>query len=133
MSASVFNVAIDCGDAYALATFWSEVLGHPVDEGDRPGDEAVSIPLPTGMNLYFAEVPERKGGAASKTVKNPVHLCLRPDERRDDEVDRYLGLGATLLDDRRKPDGGGWVVFADPEGNEFCVLRSAGERAAMEG
>lgn len=44
---------------------------------------------------------------------------------------RELSLGATLVADRREPDGVGWVVLADPEGNEFCVLRSAAERAAM--
>ena len=41
-----------------------------------------------------------------------------------------LALGAALVDDRRRPDGTGWAVLADPEGNEFCVLRSAAERAA---
>ncbi|MCX5200449.1 VOC family protein [Streptomyces sp. NBC_00237] len=129
MGAIVYNVAFDCVDAYELAGFWSRVVGHPMDPRDRPGDSTASVPLPTGMSLFFAEVPE---AAEGRHRKNPVHVCLQPDGRRDDEVERYLGLGAKLLDDRRKPDGGGWVVFADPEGNEFCVLRSAAERAAME-
>ncbi|MEU8891449.1 VOC family protein [Streptomyces sp. NPDC048442] len=143
MSASVFNVAFDCGDAYRLAEFWSRVVGHPMDEADRPGDSTARVMMPGGMHLFFAEVPERKaggagGGAAAgagvgKAGKNPVHLCLQPDGRRDDEVERYVALGAKVLDDRREPDGAGWVVFADPEGNEFCVLRSAEERAAMHG
>lgn len=65
-----------------------------------------------------------------KTVKNRVHLDLEPRDRsRDEEVERVLALGATLVDDRRNPDGTGWAVLADPEGNEFCVERSAGERA----
>jgi predicted enzyme related to lactoylglutathione lyase len=63
-------------------------------------------------------------------VKNRLHLCLQPDIPRDEEVERLLGLGATLFDDRRNPDGTGWAVLTDPEGNEFCVLRSAAERAA---
>ena len=63
-----------------------------------------------------------------KTVKNRVHVCLEPDTRRDDEVERLLGLGATLVSDMRRPDGTGWAVLADPVGNEFCVLRSAAER-----
>jgi predicted enzyme related to lactoylglutathione lyase len=50
--------------------------------------------------------------------------------RRDEEVTRLLGLGATLVADRRQPDGTGWAVLADPEGNEFCVERSAAERTA---
>ena len=133
MGAMVFNVAFDCGNAYELASFWSKVVGHPMDARDLPGDSTASIALPNGLHLYFAEVPERQDGTAGgPATKNPVHLCLRPDTRRDDEVTRYLGLGATLLHDRREPDGGGWVVFGDPEGNEFCVLRSAEERAAME-
>jgi Glyoxalase-like domain len=67
----------------------------------------------------------------AKTVKNRVHLDLEPDDRtRDQEVERLLGIGATLVDDQRRPDGRGWVVLADPEGNEFCVERSPAERAA---
>ena len=66
-----------------------------------------------------------------KTVKNRVHLDLMPTDRtRDEEVERLLGIGATLVADHRRPDGTGWVVLADPEGNEFCIERSAAERAA---
>jgi len=55
---------------------------------------------------------------------------VRPTDRtRDDEVTRLLELGATLIDDRRNPDGTGWAVLGDPEGNEFCVERSAAERS----
>ena len=67
----------------------------------------------------------------AKTVKNRVHLDLTPTDRtRDEEVERLLGIGATLVADHRRPDGTGWVVLADPEGNEFCVERSTAERAA---
>ncbi|KDN87655.1 glyoxalase [Kitasatospora cheerisanensis KCTC 2395] len=76
-----------------------------------------------GPVLYFNQVPE------PKAVKNRVHLCLRPETARDGEVDRLLALGAVLVADRRNADGTGWAVLADPEGNEFCVLRSAAERA----
>ncbi|MER7420158.1 VOC family protein [Micromonospora peucetia] len=48
---------------------------------------------------------------------------------REQEVERALGLGAVLVSDRRHADSSGWVVLADPEGNEFCVLRGAAERA----
>jgi predicted enzyme related to lactoylglutathione lyase len=126
MTSALYNVAFDCADPYALATFWSQVVGRPLDHDDHPGDPVASIELPSGANLYFARVPE------PKTVKNRVHVCLRPDDTRDQEVDRLVVLGATIVADRREPDGAGWVVFADPEGNEFCVLRSAAERAAMD-
>jgi predicted enzyme related to lactoylglutathione lyase len=57
-----------------------------------------------------------------------MHLCLQPDIPRDQEVDRLVGLGATVVADRRNSaTGGGWVVMGDPEGNEFCVLRSVAE------
>ena len=118
------NVAIDCADAYALARFWSEVTGRPVDPDCAPGDHETQVLMAEGPMLFFNQVPE------PKTIKNRVHLCLRPEDLRDQEVERLLGLGATMVADRRNADGTGWAVLADPEGNEFCVLRSAAERAA---
>jgi predicted enzyme related to lactoylglutathione lyase len=125
MASTVTNVAIDCANAYQLAQFWSEVTGHPLDPEDKPGDAETVIMLPGGPALYFNEVPE------PKSVKNRVHLCLRPDTSRDTEVERLLNLGASLVADHRKPDGWGWVVLADPEGNEFCVLLAESERTAL--
>jgi predicted enzyme related to lactoylglutathione lyase len=123
VTATVQNIAFDCSDPYALAQFWSRVTGQPLSDEDHPGDPEASIDLPTGVTLHFNQVPE------PKTVKNRVHVCLCPDGPRDEEVDRVLGLGATLVADHRGPEDLGWVVLADPEGNEFCVLRSAAERA----
>ncbi|WP_031065658.1 VOC family protein [Streptomyces sp. NRRL WC-3742] len=120
------NVAIDCADAYGLARFWSEVTGRPLGEEDRPGDHEVQVVMAEGPVLYFSQVAE------PKTVKNRLHLCLRPQSTREEEVERLLGLGATLVADRRNPDGSGWAVLADPEGNEFCVLRSESDLAAMK-
>ncbi|WP_033349150.1 VOC family protein [Kitasatospora aureofaciens] len=119
------NVAIDCADAYELARFWSRVTGRPLGPEDGPGDREVAVMLAEGPVLYFSQVPE------PKTVKNRVHLCLRPETSREEEVERLLGLGATMVSDMRNPDGSGWAVLADPEGNEFCVLRSESERAAV--
>ncbi|MFE2017636.1 VOC family protein [Streptomyces sp. NPDC059499] len=119
------NVAIDCADAYALARFWSEALGRPLHQDDKPGSRETEVMLPEGPLLHFNQVPE------PKTIKNRFHLCLRPETTREEEVERLLKLGATLVDDRREPDGAGWAVLADPEGNEFCVLRSEADRAAM--
>jgi len=73
-------------------------------------------PDPTQL-LLFITVPD------GKTVKYRVHLDLRPADRtREQETERILALGASLLADHRRPDGGGWITLADPEGNEFCVL-----------
>jgi predicted enzyme related to lactoylglutathione lyase len=64
-----------------------------------------------------------------KRVKNRVHLDLGPTDRsRDEEVERLLEAGGSIVGDHRKPDGTGWVVMADPGGNEFCVERSDAER-----
>jgi catechol 2,3-dioxygenase-like lactoylglutathione lyase family enzyme len=120
MTSMIRHVTIDSSDAYALASWWAKVLGQPVHEDDEPGDDDALI---EGAGLLFVTVPE------AKTVKNRVHLDLQPQDRtREEEVERLLALGATLVDDRRNPDGTGWAVLADPEGNEFCVERSAAER-----
>jgi len=121
------NISVDCADPYRLAQFWSQVLDLPVGAEDTPEDDEVGIGVAEGQELLFLRVPE------AKTVKNRLHLCLRPLSGRDVEVERLLGLGATVVDDRRQSDGTGWVVMGDLEGNEFCVLRSAEERAATGG
>jgi predicted enzyme related to lactoylglutathione lyase len=119
MTSAIRRTTIDSADAYRLATFWSQVLGQPVHEDDKPGDDEALI---EGAGLLFVTVAE------PKTVKNRVHVDLQPQDRtRDEEVERLLSVGATLVDDRRTPDGRGWVVLADPEGNEFCVERGAAE------
>ena len=127
MVARISHTSVDSIDAYAQAQFWAAVLGFgPVpDEPDEPGDEECMIVSPDGaQRLLFIQVPD------AKRVKNRLHLDLVPAEgNRDTELARLLDLGSTVVDDRRQPDGTGWVVLADPEGNEFCILRSDAERA----
>jgi hypothetical protein len=126
MTALIRNITFDCADAYGLAAFWSQVTGYQEDPEDpnEPEHTEALLVAPDGLaRLLFINVPE------AKTVKNRVHLDIMPADRtRDEEVDRLLGLGATFVADHRKPDGTGWAVLADPEGNEFCVERSAAER-----
>jgi catechol 2,3-dioxygenase-like lactoylglutathione lyase family enzyme len=124
MTSTPHHITFSSLDPYGLATFWSKVTGHPLHEEDHPGDPEAMVVLPSGPSLLFVTVPEQKSG------RNRVHFDLRPDTTRDEEVERLLGIGATRVDDQRRPDGSGWVVLADPEGNEFCVERSAAERAA---
>jgi hypothetical protein len=123
MASFIRNVSFDCPDPYALAQFWSEVVGHPLHSDSVPSDTEVVIEPPGGPRLFFQAVPE------DKIVKNRVHVCLQPGDRdRDAEVDRLRALGAKVFDDHRTPDGDGWVVLLDPAGNEFCMTRSAAER-----
>lgn len=131
MSSFVSHTTVDCADAYALSRWWQAVLDYEEDPDDRnaPGHEECLIRSRDGRHhLLFIEVPE------PKQVKNRVHLDLRPREgSRDEELARLLAHGATTVDDRRDPGGTGWVVLADPEGNEFCILRSEAEVAATRG
>lgn len=121
---------MDCADPYALARFWAGVLGYREDprEPNRPGaDEALLLDPQGGAGLLFLRVPE------PKAVKNRVHFDVWPEGSdglgRDQALPRLLELGARLVDDRTEPDGTGWFVLADPEGNEFCLERSMAERA----
>jgi predicted enzyme related to lactoylglutathione lyase len=128
MTARISHTSVDALDAYAQSVFWSQVLGFTEDPEDpnEPGHEECMIFSPDrAQRLLFIEVPDRK------QVKNRLHLDLEPvSGRRDEELARLLALGATVDADRRNPDGTGWVVLADPEGNEFCILRSEVERLA---
>ncbi|MFF9134269.1 VOC family protein [Streptomyces sp. NPDC014806] len=111
------QVIVDAADPGALGRWWAEALGWTVVADDP--DEFEIRPAPDRLpGLLFVPVPE------AKTVKNRLHLDFRPVDQRA-EVERLLALGA-----RRADVGQGeqpWVVLADPEGNEFCVL---GERRA---
>ena len=124
MTSKFTDLAIDCADPSGLARFWCSVLDYQVQHED---DEIVAIgsplvpegkkhPGPVPPTLTFARVPE------GKTVKNRLHLDVNPtDSEQDEEVRRLLGLGARRADVGQTGDVS-WVVLADPEGNEFCVL-----------
>ncbi|TSD65663.1 VOC family protein [Aeromicrobium piscarium] len=127
MTSYVSHTSVDCADAYTLAIFWQRVLGYTElpDEPLRPDDDECLIVDPeTGHQILFIEVPE------PKSVKNRIHFDLRPREgTRDAELERLLEIGATQVADHRGQygPGTGWVILADPEGNEFCILRSEAE------
>ncbi|HEX2312476.1 MAG TPA: VOC family protein [Thermomonospora sp.] len=115
--ASTWNwLVIDCADPRPLAEFWSRVLDFKILEED---EESVALGVDAGTypKILFLRVPD------PKTVKNRLHLDLTPDDQAA-EVERILALGARRVDIGQGEQS--WVVLADPEGNEFCVLSGEG-------
>jgi len=112
-------VTVDCSDPECLANFWSEAIGFTKREGD--GGPYVTISnsgIDRAVNhLTFQKVPE------GKSSKNRVHLDLFVDDIVS-EVDRLVGLGATVVTPAGDPSHLGFVavVLLDPEGGEFCVV-----------
>jgi predicted enzyme related to lactoylglutathione lyase len=127
VTSRISHTTVDSRNAYAQSVWWAEVLGmaEAPEDPNEPGHEECMIFSADGRTrVLFIEVPEAKQG------KNRVHFDLRPvDLTRDQEVERLITHGATLVADRRHPDSSGWFTLADPEGNEFCVLRSEREIA----
>jgi len=121
MTCRISHTSVDSRNAYAQSVWWGQLLNmtEVPDDPNEPGHEECMILSPDGQTrILFIEVPE------GKQVKNRLHFDLRPtDGTREQEVERVLSLGATQVADLRRPDGDGWVVLADPEGNEFCILR----------
>ncbi|BEP12824.1 VOC family protein [Acidothermaceae bacterium B102] len=131
MVAFVAHTTIDCANAFTLSEWWKETLGYVDLEGDPnlPGHEECMIrDAENGHRLLFIEVPD----GAEHPRKNPLHLDLRPRHGTcGAETAAVLSRGATLVADLRDHHGPGtgWVVLADPEGNEFCILLAESERA----
>ena len=116
MTARLGAITFDCQDPIAMATFWSETIGRPID--DEPSEFFASIGMTTpdaGPRWLFAQVPE------GKTAKNRCHLDLEADDPTA-EVERLVTLGATHLASKDEWNFQ-WNVLQDPEGNEFCVSR----------
>ena len=130
MTCFVSHTSVDCHNAYELSEWWRTLLGYEMVAGDpnEPGHEECMILDPaTGHHILFIEVPDEK------QVKNRLHFDLRPRSgTRDEETERVLAAGATMVNDLRGEwgPGTGWAVLADPERNEFCVLRTAAEKEA---
>jgi hypothetical protein len=119
MTARFAQWTLDVEDVELMAHFWSQALGYTVSMGDDgcaklyPPDDAA----PDVLTMWLQATREAKSG------KNRNHPDLRPrDGDVDAEVERLLGLGARHVD-VGQTDRDPFVVLADPEGNEFCVLR----------
>ncbi|GAA2560628.1 VOC family protein [Winogradskya consettensis] len=114
MPSSWEQVVVDAEDPARLARWWAEALGFVIVH-EEPGEVEIRRTPDTLPGLLFVPVPD------AKTVKNRLHLDLRPDDQ-EAEVERLVDMGARPVDIGQHDVG--WVVLADPEGNEFCVLRA---------
>jgi Glyoxalase-like domain len=115
MSLTFQNTVVDCNDAKRVGEFWAALLDRPLEyEPEDPSVYGIDFG-PEGRDLLFLTVPE------AKQVKNRLHIDLRPDDQ-EAEVRRALSLGARHVDIGQGEQT--WVVLADPEGNEFCILRA---------
>jgi glyoxalase superfamily protein len=112
MSISIYGTSFDAADAAAIAAFWGEALGRPVNPGATRRSASLAAREGTGEPpIMFHGVPE------PKTVKNRLHLDLITTDF-DAELARLRGLGATEVATFER-----WTTLADPEGNEFDLIR----------
>ena len=106
------EIVVDCRDPVTLARWWQTATGWQVVGEDSDGVELAPAPgqVPSMMFIAVAE---------HKRHKNRLHLDWVPDDQQA-EVERLLSLGASRVDIGQ--GSASWVVMADPEGNEFCIL-----------
>ncbi|MDQ1489580.1 MAG: hypothetical protein QOJ23_2094 [Actinomycetota bacterium] len=115
MASRWYTVVVDAANPALMARFWAAVLDYEI-VFEQPDEVVIARDRETYPGIIFVPVPE------PKTAKNRLHIDLNPDNQ-DAEVARLLALGAKRVDVGQS-DVVTWVVLADPEGNEFCVLTS---------
>jgi predicted enzyme related to lactoylglutathione lyase len=118
MGSLLREIVIDCASPAEVSNFWSEVLGWEVQsEGDWFWMTAPGADQTRDLAMVFLPVPE------AKTVKNRLHIDVSPIGcNQADELIRLLALGAVRIDVGQGEQP--WIVLADPEGNEFCLLHN---------
>jgi hypothetical protein len=116
MALALHHIVIDARDLPALARLWAQVLEWRI-LSEREREIVIGVDVTASVGICFMPVIDKK------TVKNRVHLDLTPDpDQQDAEIQRILALGARRAD-IGQTGAESWTVLADPEGNEFCVLR----------
>jgi predicted enzyme related to lactoylglutathione lyase len=114
MALTLHHIVVDAHDLPGLARFWCQVLDWKI-LSEREREVVIGTDEFAATGICFMPVAGPKAG------KNRLHFDLAPEDQ-DAEVERVIGLGARRVDVGQGEDVG-WVVLADPEGNEFCVLR----------
>ena len=116
MPVRLHHIVIDAHDLPTLARFWTQALGWKV-LSEREHEIVIGTDENAPVGICFMPVTDQK------IVKNRVHLDITTEAQdRDQEIDRLLGLGAQRADIGQTGKES-WTVLADPEGNEFCVIR----------
>jgi predicted enzyme related to lactoylglutathione lyase len=116
MAVSLHHVVIDAHDLPAMARFWAQVLGWRI-LSEREREVVIGADATAPVGICFMPVTD------AKTTKNRLHLDLSPDPgEQEAEIERILALGARRVD-IGQTGAESWTVLADPEGNEFCVVR----------
>lgn len=119
MGSKLYTITVDAHDPSALARFWEQVLDYERTFESGPDEDEIEIVISpkdgSGVDMSFVDAHD------DKVVKNRIHLDLNPSDQAA-EVERVLALGATKVDIGQKDVS--WVVLADPEGNEFCLLKA---------
>jgi predicted enzyme related to lactoylglutathione lyase len=115
MGSRWYTLVVEATDPARLARWWAEVLDYRVLY-EASDEVVISRDEKTYPGLIFVPVPE------AKNTKNRLHIDLNPDDQ-EAEVERLVNMGARRVD-VGQGDEVSWVVLADPEGNEFCVLRA---------
>ena len=116
MPLRLHHIVIDTHDLPGLARFWTEALGWKV-LSEREREIVIGTDENAPVGICFMPVTDQK------IMKNRVHLDITTSaEDRDQEIERLLGLGAQRVDIGQTGKES-WTVLADPEGNEFCVIR----------
>ena len=116
MAVSLHHIVVDAHDLSALARFWAQVLGWRI-LSEREQEIVIGADAAAPVGICFMPVSD------IKRTKNRLHLDLTPDPgEREAEIERILALGARRVD-IGQTGAESWTVLADPEGNEFCVVR----------
>ena len=116
MALRLHHIVVDAHDLPALARFWAQALGWLI-LSEREQEVVIGPNETAPVGMCFMPVSD------VKTVKNRVHLDLTTgSDDRDGEIERLLALGARRVDIGQTGTES-WTVLADPEGNEFCVVR----------
>ena len=116
MPVRLHHIVIDAHDLPRLARFWTQALGWQV-LSEREREIVIGTDENAPVGICFMPVTDQK------IVKNRVHLDITTEAQdRDQEIDRLIGLGAQQVDVGQTGKES-WTVLADPEGNEFCVIR----------